>query len=62
MDEPNNAEFNSVINDILHNALGRNILAEIESGSIDNLPVDFELVTDFHSSAYNIICNKPPKN
>jgi hypothetical protein len=61
VEEPNKSEFNSVINDILNNALERNILAEIESGEIDNLPTNFELVTDFETEAYNITCKELPR-
>ena len=55
--ESNNSEFNSAINAILRKATGRNIQDDIDAGSIDNLPVNFELVSDFQTEAYCVVHN-----
>jgi hypothetical protein len=48
------SEFNKTINEIIKTAIGRNIIAEIDAGVIENLPKNFELVDDFQPEAYSI--------
>ena len=48
------SEFNKTISDIIFNATGRDIEHDISLGNIDNLPTNFELITNFPVEAYDI--------
>jgi len=52
--EPDNADFNKAMNDIINSAIGRNIITDIEEGKIANLPNNFEIVDDFQCEVYGI--------